>query len=177
MPEENFENWLKLFTLFVKSKEQNDEGVRFYLLLSIGGEAKNFYEYINGDNLAHEEIIMRFRTRVSKMASRAELLIKLENMKKFPNETWPGFVKRYANLARRCEISDLNQVEWVINRLPSNLQTIIATLRLAAVDIGMEGIHSIFSTCQERGIMVEAQSSQNFSFEAIRANQIRKKKK
>ena len=154
-PGEDYTQWYKLFMLAVEAKELKPPAIRFQLYCLIDGEAKNFFEYINGENLELKEIFDRLRGRFEIVRNRVDLLNDIENMRKASNETWPGFIERYVILARKCEITEENQVAWITRRLPEKLQLMLATLRLSSVDINMEGIRNVLSVCQTRGLALE----------------------
>jgi predicted aspartyl protease len=174
-PGENYIRWQTLFTLFIQSKELNPFAIKFYLLTLLDGEAKNFYEFIRGENLEIEEIFGKFKERFEKIKSRAELLEEIDAMRKEPRETWAGFIERFILTARKCEISETNQVEWIIKRIPEKLQLMLATLRLSLHDITMEGIRNVLNTCQTRGIGLEQIGTLEQSVEAFKTHRQIKK--
>ena len=132
--------WLCLFELTRRSKGLNDDLSRLLLLCSLDGEAKNFYSYIGGDNLSIQEIIAKMETRfdIARNIPQAQELI--DGLTKMPSETWVGFVERFTVLARRCGLPETFQVAWILKRIPQNLQSMLDTLRLASVDIIVDGI-------------------------------------
>ena len=175
-PDEDYASWHRLFSLFIQSKELNASSARFYLISFLEGEAKIFYEYIQGDKLALEDVFLKFKTRFERIKSRKQLLDELDTLSKLPKETWTGFMERYITIARKAEISEQNQIEWIIKRLPDKLQLMISTLRLAASDITIEGIRNVLVVWQMRGITFENIAPTGTVVETVKHKQRVKKK-
>lgn len=146
--------------------------------MSIRRRSRKIYEYINGDELTNSEIFEKLRGRFERIKSRSEQLNEIDVLEKEPNETWAGFIERFVLLARKCKINEVNQVKWIVKKLPDRLQTMLSTLRLAAIDISVEGIKNVLNTCQSRGIGFESISTLalNMGTEKIKRKRKIKKK-
>ena len=175
-PDEDYANWQRLFSLFIQSKELNASSTRFYLISFLEGEAKKFYEYIQGDTLELEEVFIKFKSRFERIKTRAELLEEMYRLEKRSNETWMGFVERCSIIARKADIPEQNQVEWIVKRLPGKLKIMLSTLRLAAVDINIEGIRNVLNACQSRGLTFENIASIGTDVAAVKTSKRSKKK-
>lgn len=149
---EDVRHWVRMFELTRHSRCLDEDLSRLLLLCSIDGEAKNFYNFSRSDefpiNIVLEKLIKRFD--INNNIPQAQEL--MDSLTKDPCESWVGFVERFTVLARRCSLPENFQVAWILKKLPQNLQLMLGTLRLASVDVTVDGIISALSACHNRGL-------------------------
>ncbi|KAI5152550.1 hypothetical protein ENBRE01_2914 [Enteropsectra breve] len=169
-PAEDVVHWINIFKLAVTSKSLNSDGARLLLLCLLTGEAKNFYSLIEGDHKSIEEILNALQQRFEK-PSRATLLSKLKAMSKLPNESTAAFVERYIVLARRCNIPEELQLDWITDHIPQQLITILATFKVAEVQLSVEKILDILHS----DVMTKIDSQNSYHINAM--SQVKHKRK
>ncbi|KAI5151715.1 hypothetical protein ENBRE01_2333 [Enteropsectra breve] len=147
-------HWINIFKLAVLAKSLNSDASRLLLLCLLTGEAKNFYMLIEVDEESLNDVLNALQTRFEK-PFRTTLLSKLKSLSRLPNESIAAFFERYIVLARRCNIPEELQLDWITDHLPQQLITILATftefvmnfLRKIFIPVFCSFCQPIFSVC------------------------------
>ena len=128
-----------MYKLAVTSKSLDANATRLLLLCSLADTAKNFYELIDGERLELEEILEKLKIRFER-DFRAGILEELKVMEQLPDESLAGFVERHVTRARRCDIPEKLQIDWITDHLPGQIMTIFATFNIAKVQLSVPAI-------------------------------------
>lgn len=141
-PAMDINEWIHLFSLHVISKQLDDTASRLHLLTLLKDEAKVYYELINGDELSIEIVLTSLKTRFENETRRFKLN-EIKNLEFRSDQSYACFFEKYIVLARKCNIPEELQLDWITDRLPSSLNTAITTLKIANVQMTTSSILDI----------------------------------
>ncbi|MGL5706832.1 MAG: retropepsin-like aspartic protease, partial [Aeromonas sp.] len=141
-PKEDINEWIHLFTLHVTTKQLDPVSIRLHLITLLSKEAKTFYQFIDGNNLEIENVLEELRIRFERETRRSNLN-EIKNLSRSPAQTYAAFFEKYVVLARKCNIPEDLQLDWMTDRLPQSLNMAIATLKIANIPLTTDTVLDI----------------------------------
>ncbi|MGL5709061.1 MAG: pol polyprotein, partial [Aeromonas sp.] len=87
-------------------------------------------------------VLERLKTRFEQDTRRSNLA-KLKTLCQTDEQTLAAFFEKYVVLARKCNIPEDLQIDWMTDRLPSSLNTAITTLKIANIPLNTNTILDI----------------------------------
>lgn len=101
-----------------------------------------------------DKLILGMKERFDQSLNTIQAQELMDSLNKQPHESWVRFIERFVVIASKCSLPEPHQVAWILKRVPSNLQITLSTLRLANVDVTVQGIITALQQCQNRGMDV-----------------------
>lgn len=138
-PSEDIEEWIFMFELMASSKNLDEQNRKLHLLWLLIGEAKIFFNFIGGNNLPVDDCLKQLKARFEK-GNRSHIWNQINILDREPDESWAGFLERYVVLARKLNIPEEIQLDWIKDKLPQSVNIVLATFQVADVSLNITSI-------------------------------------